>query len=46
MVLKLGIRIGIGYLTVELESDESVGIGRIGSETRIVLAEASFVVKI
>ena len=46
MVPELGIGIGIGYLTVKLESDESAGIGRIGSVTRVFLAEACFVVKI
>ena len=45
MVLKLRIGIRIGYLTVESESDESVGIGRIGLKTRIFLAEACFVAK-
>ena len=40
MVLKLEFRIRIGYLIVESKSDESAGIGRIGSETRIYSAEA------
>jgi hypothetical protein len=42
MVLKLGIGIGIGFLTAKSESDESAGIGRIGSVTRVFLAEALF----
>jgi hypothetical protein len=42
MVPEIGIGIGIGFLTPELESDESDGIGRIGSVTRIFLAEALF----
>jgi len=37
IVRKIGIGIGIGRLDVESESDESVGIGRIGSENRIFL---------
>jgi hypothetical protein len=41
-VLKLGIGIGIGFLTAESESDESAGIGRIGSVTRVFLAEPLF----
>ena len=45
IVRKIGIGIGIGHLTVESESGESVGIGRIGSENRICLAEACFVLK-
>ena len=46
MVLKLGIGIGIGCWTVESESDESAGIGRVDSVTRVFLAEACFVAKI
>ena len=46
MVLKLRIGIEIGYLTVKSESNESAGIRRIGSETRIFLAEVCFVAKI
>ena len=42
MVRKIGIGIGIGFLTAELESDESAGIGRIGSVNRVFLAEALF----
>ena len=42
MVRKIGIGIGIGFLTAKLESDESAGIGRIGSVNRVFLAEALF----
>ena len=45
MVLKLGIGIGIGCWTVESESDESAGISRVDSVTRVFLAEACFVAK-
>ena len=42
IVRKIGIGIGIGFLTAELESDESAGIGRIESVTQVFLAEALF----
>jgi hypothetical protein len=42
MVLKIRIGSGIGKLSVNSESDESVRIGRIGSETRIFFSKNTY----
>jgi hypothetical protein len=45
MVLKIGIRRGIGKLSVNSELDESAEIGRIGSETQIFFQQCLFFIK-
>jgi hypothetical protein len=45
MILKIEIRSGIGKLSVNSKSDESAGIGRIGSKTQIFSKKCLFFIK-
>jgi hypothetical protein len=45
MILKIEIRSGIDKLSVNSKSDESAGIGRIGSKTQFFSKNAYFLLK-
>lgn len=46
MILKFEIGIRIRYLNVESKLNESIGIRRVGLETRILSTEICFIIKI